>query len=133
MSEENVELARRAFAAWAGRDVEALLEMADEDVEFASALGATEGRTYRGHSGAAQYFADIDAAWDYWQISEPEFIPAGDEQVVCIFTIRAKGRGSGIPLEQRVASIWTLRNGRAIRGVIYLNPTEALEAAGLSE
>ena len=36
-------------------------------------------------------------------------------------------------LEQRIAAVWTLRNGKALRVRYYDDKAEALEAVGLSE
>jgi ketosteroid isomerase-like protein len=133
MSEENVKLARRGFAAFAKRDFEALAEIADENLEWVSALAAAEGRSYKGPEDLQRFFADLDAAWEYWRTSDPEFIPAGNDKVISIFSVRAKGRGSGVPVEQRIATTWTFRDGKAVFGVTHLDPREALRAAGLSE
>lgn len=36
-------------------------------------------------------------------------------------------------LEQRMAAVWTLRDGKAIRARYYDDPTHAFEAVGLRE
>jgi ketosteroid isomerase-like protein len=56
----------------------------------------------------------------------------GDELVAVIHTI-ARGQGSGIRVENRIAHLWTFRDGKATRFRVYLSRAEALEAAGLSE
>jgi ketosteroid isomerase-like protein len=38
-----------------------------------------------------------------------------------------------VPVEVRLATIYELEGGRIVRMRIYLDPTEALEAAGLRE
>jgi ketosteroid isomerase-like protein len=43
----------RMFAAWAARDVEALLGCVDPEVEWRT---AADGQVYRGHEGAREFF-----------------------------------------------------------------------------
>jgi ketosteroid isomerase-like protein len=47
--------------------------------------------------------------------------------------LRAWGRQSGVPVEERVWHVWTLRDGRFWRLRIFATKAEALEAVGLSE
>jgi ketosteroid isomerase-like protein len=60
MSQENVELSKRAVDAWNRRDVEATIVLADPEAVWHPALEEiVEGRTYRGHAGMRQYFKDL--------------------------------------------------------------------------
>jgi ketosteroid isomerase-like protein len=43
------------------------------------------------------------------------------------------GRTSGIIVDRRHYALWTLRDGKIARLRVYLDRTEAVEAAGLSE
>jgi ketosteroid isomerase-like protein len=54
-------------------------------------------------------------------------------EIVAIGKIRMRGRGSGADTQSPLASITDFKNGKAIRFQTYLNPKEALEAAGLEE
>jgi ketosteroid isomerase-like protein len=38
-----------------------------------------------------------------------------------------------VEVNERVAHVWTLRGGRIVAWHVYMDPTEALEVAGLSE
>jgi ketosteroid isomerase-like protein len=51
--------------------------------------------------------------------------------VVALGIVRAKGRGSGIELEQRVGWVLGFKNGQVIRIRSFLDPAEALRSAGL--
>ena len=61
MSEANVDLARKAFEAFAARDVDAALAVMDEGVEFlpVTANLTTGGVPYRGHDGIRSYLEDV--------------------------------------------------------------------------
>ncbi len=65
-------------------------------------------------------------------LTAERLIDAGD-QVVAIATWRGTGKTSGAGTEWRHGAVWTLRDGRVISVVAYSEPSDALQAAGLSE
>jgi ketosteroid isomerase-like protein len=48
-----------------------------------------------------------------------------------LYRIVGRGRGSGVPVAQDIAILWTLRQGRVVHGKVYLDQREARRAAGL--
>jgi hypothetical protein len=46
---------------------------------------------------------------------------------------RATGKASGVPVELRMGGIWTVKGGQVIRAENFLEPADALRAAGLSD
>jgi len=133
MSEQNVEIVRRGFDALNRRDLEALDPIFSEEAEFRSVLAASEGRLFRGHQGIRDYFAWFDDAFDEYASDLEEVIDAGEDRVVALFKFTARGRGSGVTLDQRAAMVITLRGERIARMDSYFDPAEALEAAGLKK
>jgi ketosteroid isomerase-like protein len=65
MSRENVEAMRRAIDAFNRRDIDALLEDVDPEIEWHPLLQVLLGgeATDRGHEGARQLYRDIDEAF----------------------------------------------------------------------
>jgi ketosteroid isomerase-like protein len=62
-----------------------------------------------------------------------ELIDAGDK-VISIVTGRARGRASGVEVENRHhGGVWTIRGGKIVQVVWFPTREEAVEAAGLSE
>jgi ketosteroid isomerase-like protein len=53
------------------------------------------------------------------------------ESVVVDALLTAKGRQTGIPVEQRSAGVLTVRDGKLIRLRAYVSLSEALKAVGL--
>ncbi len=68
-----------------------------------------------------------------WSIDLERVIDAGGDRVVAVFHQRATGKASGAPVELHMALLYDLENGRVIRMRNFLDPDEALEAAGLQE
>ena len=96
----------------------------------ASALGI-EGRgggTFRGHEGLRSLFGEWHESWGEIDYDYEELIEASD-QVISVVTRHARGRASGIEVEQPFALLWTIREGKVIRVVWFLNRNEARESA----
>src|SRR6476660_7496630 len=111
-SQENVEMARRAFDAYNRRDVEAFLADQAHDVELHSAIvGGAEGTVYRGHDGIRKWIVDLDASFDEATLYSAEFRDLGD-RVLVIGRIRAHGRESGVRLDSASGWVVTFRSGR---------------------
>ena len=130
MSQENVETFNRAISAYNRRDVEAMVEECDPEVEWRPAWG--EAAVYRGHEGIRELFREIDDVLDEVRLEYSETRDLGD-QVVGIGRVRMRGRGSGAETESSLATVVDIESGKATRVRTYLDPQEALEAAGLSE
>jgi ketosteroid isomerase-like protein len=129
MSQENVEIVRRAMEASTRRDNEATFALYDPEVEL---LGPVDGAVYRGLTGVRAFFGDWFTTWDELTYDAEEWIDAGDD-VIAALHVRARGRQSGVPVERREWHVWTLRDSKLWRLRIYATKPEALEAVGLSE
>jgi ketosteroid isomerase-like protein len=132
MSEENVEIVRGGYEAVARRDRDAidafLREHVAPDFQFESAL---TGQVHRGAQGVRDLADDLWETLDYVPAVE-EMIDLG-ERVVAVLRISGRGTGSGVPVSQQVAILWTLEDERIVRGKSFTSRAEALEAVGLSE
>jgi ketosteroid isomerase-like protein len=131
MPDEATTAVQRYADAISRGDVDAALEVCHAEVEFSSLLAKLEGTTYRGHAGVRRYFRDVDAAWDEWRMETEQVLRAPDGRVLIVLRMHVRGRGSRVPLEQSVAHVWELRDGKLWRSTPYRDPEEALRAVGL--
>ncbi len=133
MSQENVEIVRRANECLERRDWRGLADLTDPDAELHGTVGGLEeGRILRGHRQITQAFdTEDDEVWAEHRIEPQEFIDAGDRVVV--LQREYQRSKSGVELAIETASIIDLHEGRIVRIQGYMNPAEALEAAGLPE
>jgi ketosteroid isomerase-like protein len=133
MSQENVELVRSLFAAFSARDLKAASRVLHPEVEIRpSIVGGPEGVTYRGVDGNATFWAEIDSAWAEFTIDPKEFRDLGD-QVLVLGNAFARGRESGVAVEQQGAWLAQVRDGQIVRFRSFSDQREALEAAELRE
>ena len=131
MSQENVEVVRQLFSYWGRGDWRSGAELLDPNWELVFSAGwfVDPGR-YRA-SDASRALKEFLGSWEDFHTEDEKIIDAGG-QVVALHRIRARGRASGMEVDDRVGSVFTLRDGRLLR-MVACTRQEALEAAGLSE
>jgi ketosteroid isomerase-like protein len=139
MSEENVEIVRRGFEA-----LKTGLDRGDPGAAFDSGVYASEVEwilppggagfrdVYVGRDGFLEFMKTWTEDFD-WSIRLEGLIDAGDNCVVGLFHQTATGKGSGVPVELHMGLVYELQDGQVVRMRNYLDPKEALRAAGLSK
>jgi ketosteroid isomerase-like protein len=137
MSQENVELARRATEALDRHGVEAVISSgfwSPEVVFDLSPAGIPGLGVYRGYDEIRAFFEDWFGAFPFeeWGMDNEELIDHGD-QVIAMLRQRGRGGSSGAAAEIEFVTINTLRAGEIVRVEFYLDREKALEAAGLTE
>jgi ketosteroid isomerase-like protein len=133
MSEENVEIVRSGFEAYSRGDMDRAVADFAPDCRY-TASGAIPGRTgvFHGPEGYMQFMDWLRSEFEDAHVDVDELIDAGDT-VIAGSTIRGRGKHSGVEASWVVWQVWTVRNGKIVRGQGFTSRTEALEAAGLSE
>jgi ketosteroid isomerase-like protein len=132
MSQENVEVVRRFYQAWASKELPGPAELMDPEIEYVNPSGAVEPGTRRGPTAFSRAVKAVFDTWETWQV-EPERFEAVGDQVAVVLRYRARGRGSGVEVEGRESALWTFRDGKVLRYAWFHEPADALEAAGLAE
>ena len=132
MSQENVEVVRRFYDAWGIEKYPGPVEHMHPEIEFVNPAGAVEPGT---RSGIAAFSRAVEKIFEGFEAMhvEPEQFHAVGDQVAVVVRYRARGRGSGADVEGRVSALWTLRDSKVVRYTWFLEPDQALEAAGLSK
>jgi ketosteroid isomerase-like protein len=116
MSEENVEVVKQLFRAWAERDAESAIKLIHPEVQFDfSAIAALGDEFGAGESSEALH--DRVESWfgvfGSLEFRPAHFIDVGDH-VIVLLSATGRGRQSGVPLEWRVAAVYTLRDGLVV-------------------
>jgi ketosteroid isomerase-like protein len=134
VSRENVEIVRRAMAASTAQppDFETVNALYHHD-HIATSDWGVEGRAYRGARGWAESNSDMDAAWQEWRQEIEDVLDAGEHGVLVLLRLKAIGRESGTPVDQRWAMLVTLRDGKLVSSRTIGDPSVALKAVGLEE
>jgi ketosteroid isomerase-like protein len=131
VSVRNTDILRSVYEEWERGNLRAGTEMLDAQIESVWPDEFPSGGVYRGPAGHAQAMREWLSPWDDFTLTAEGFFEAG-ERVVVPFEVHALGRGSGVAVHRRWAHVWTMRGGKAIRFEVYLDPDQALAAAGLA-
>ena len=83
--------------------------------------------TLHGHEGVAKAFRDWFEAFEEFTI-EPEDFSAHGDRVLVAMRQRARGKGSGLEIEERFYQLFTLRDGKVFRFEEYSEHVDALKA-----
>lgn len=130
MANENVEIARRAYAAYNRSGIEGILGYLDPEIEWWMWEEFARGsRVFNGHEGVREVLTIFNENFDDFQVDPGEFIGADDERI--IVSVRLSGRAKGTGEEQTfdLFHLWTIRGGCAVRFDSYATREEALAAA----
>ena len=135
MSQENVEIVRAFLAAFSDRGLDALAEFVDPDViNWRAVEGAVDDAgEMQGLDAVRAYVADWLDTFENLAVEPDELIDAGSDHVLAVLRLRGRAKASGIETELQYAVVYTLRDGKMVRGREYESRDGALEAVGLRE
>lgn len=124
----NRDVVAELYTAFARRDLPAVLALSDPEIVVAQTDLLPWGGTYRGHDGLKAFTAALLGRVDS-QVEIEEFIEAGD-RVVAIGRTRGTVRGTGTSFDVRVAHVWTVKDGKAVKFEAYIDTPAMLRALG---
>lgn len=128
MSQENVERLRRAYA---GERDPALLAP-DFELHQSPSIIDTDG-IFRGLTAFRDVERELDESFEDMSWEPEQFIEAPGGEIVVFVRAQARGRGSGIEIDNHIAHVWSFRGNTSVRMVIYEEQADALEAVGLDQ
>ncbi|MGH3339153.1 MAG: nuclear transport factor 2 family protein [Propionibacteriaceae bacterium] len=134
MSQENVEVVKAAYAAFARGGLDRLMEYFTDDVEYRAVVGAPDDRgPIHGKAALRAWYQDWIDMFDEFTMELVEVIEADDGLVVAVERFGGRARRSLIQTDQVIGDVFLIRNGKIARGREYTTREQALEAAGLRE
>ena len=125
-----MEVVRSILSNWKRGDYSSV-DWADPDIEFIAPL---DGIETRGLDEMGRRWRAFLGAWEHFATTPERFIDVGDDRVLALVHFQGRGRTSGAPTTSfSGGQLFTLRDGKVVRLVLYSTRAEALEAAGLRE
>jgi ketosteroid isomerase-like protein len=142
VSHENVEIVQRVWRLFAagleqGKGaVDAGTVLFDEglfapECTFTPVPETPGSKTYVGREGFAAFLREWTEDWDQWTARLEGIVDATGDRVVATLHQSARGKSSGVAVENRFWAVYTLRGGQVVDQVHYLERAEALQVAGL--
>ena len=123
----DIEVVKATFAAFAARDLDAVLALAAPDVELTAVTGEHAGRTepYRGHEGMREYFRDVASVWEELHLTPREFRASGD---LILVTGKVSARSRSRTVTGSTGWIWRVRDGKVTYVRVYASAADAVAA-----
>ena len=125
----DVELVRQIVGALSRGDLDGMLAQMDPEFEWTPLEASPIARVYRGHGQVRNYVDDWLSTFESvrLELEDPEQV---GERVVAVVNGRARGRGSGLEIENRFCQVWTVRDGVALAMEEHPTREHALAALG---
>jgi uncharacterized protein len=119
----------RGYAALNRGDLSGVLELLDPDIEWHEPSPSPEAGTHRGRESFERFFRSWIESFDEFRI-EPEQVVEHEGRLVAIVRQTGRGRSSGVEVEARIAHVWTVEDGRAVRWEAVANPDALIGDGG---
>jgi ketosteroid isomerase-like protein len=128
VAESNSETMRKAFEGYDAEGWESMLPLLAPDFELTTPPGlAAEPDTYRGEDGMRRYFESFNEVMEEIRFQPHEFREIED-WVLIPFKMTARGRATGLEAGIDGVMAWMLRDGLAVRALVFAELEEALAA-----
>jgi ketosteroid isomerase-like protein len=136
MSQENLDLVKRAMAAATARprpDFETINALFSPDHVFVPVEGGKLGGQQRvGGEGYRDWLKETGGTMP-WEAELEGAVDLGPDRVLTVQSVHFRGASSGIDLKERMWVVQWISEGKLTRTEAFLDPDEALEAAGVRE
>jgi ketosteroid isomerase-like protein len=136
MSQENLELVMCAMTAANARprpDFETLNALFSPDHVFIPVEGGKLGGDERVGGEGYRAWLEENRSTLPWEAKLEGAVDLGPDTVLTVHSMHFRGASSGIDLHERMWLVCQVREGKITRTEAFLDPAEALEAAGLRE
>jgi ketosteroid isomerase-like protein len=134
MSQENVEIVRRAFEAFAAGDAETLITLNHPDARWALGIAPMLGmQEIRGEDAVRRFLTEqVTEGWDEFSVQPLDFQDHG-ELVIVPVRMNLRTRSGGLRLDDNAVYVVTVHDGKIAELREYDTEAEAVEAVRLQE
>jgi ketosteroid isomerase-like protein len=123
---------KEGLALFNSGDYERSLEHLSATVEWDTTDAVPDGRLYRGREEVLGFWTGLPERWDDFRIEAEEWIE-GDDVVLMLGRLEARGIDSGVPVRNSWDQVWRTAAGEVVRCANYSDRAKAWRASGLSE
>lgn len=134
MSEsENVQVVKDAYAAFQRGDIQGVLALVDENVDWHAIKGgegvAPHAGRRNGRVAVAEFFSQLGGSMEFSKFEPREFVAQGD-QVAVIGEYSATVKTTGHSLASDWVMVFTIRDGKVVRFREWTDSAQLVRAYG---
>ena len=127
--ESEVDLLRRGYAAFSGRDLDTLLALCDPEIRLTPYIARLDGKSYEGHDGLRKYTKD---AWDALHVFDMELESAdacAGDWLLAKGTFCLRGHEADPTVVTNWVQLVKFRDGKLLEWRTFATEEEARAAA----
>jgi ketosteroid isomerase-like protein len=125
VTEANVEALRRGYEALNSGDLSVVLELLDPEMEWHEPQPSPDAGTHSGRDSFERFFRGWMDSFEDFRV-EPERVVERGGKLIAVVRQSGRGRSSGVEVDARLAHVWTVEDGRAVRFEAVPDPDAAL-------
>ena len=125
--QENLDIVRRGYEAFGRGDLDALLSLFDENIEWTTPGPSSlpTAGTRRGRAQVAAFFQSLNEVFEIERFEPRDFVAQGD-RVVVLGTDRSRVRATGTSIDGHWAHTFLLRDGKVVAFHEYTDTAAAV-------
>jgi ketosteroid isomerase-like protein len=131
MSQQNVEVARRAFESFNRRDLAGAVAAFERDAEWMPYLASLEEESYRGRDDIERMWREVLRDIPDLRMELVRVVADSPETVVLEVEFVGMGKASGADIRTAIFQAASFSDGKITRVQGFRTATEALDAVGL--
>jgi hypothetical protein len=125
VAEGGEQLIREIWRRWNAGERELDPEIMDPEIEVHSALAST---IFSGEEGLGRWIAEIDEQFEAWELGVDAIEQMEPDRFLVDGSVRVRGRGSGMQLDQPASWLVDIEGGRLLRMKNFIGPEAAAQA-----
>jgi ketosteroid isomerase-like protein len=125
VSQHDEQLLMRFYEALNGGHFEDAMDLCKQEVEVYQPPEVVSAMPPRGHREVSRYLREFFASWHMYE-PEPEGFLADGHKVVALVHLRARGLGSRFDIEEEIADVFEVDEGKISKLRLYVTRDAAL-------
>lgn len=125
VSDHDTDVLRRFYDAINDEDVEAAMDLCDRQVQVYLPPDVVSAVAPRGHRDVSAYLREFMDSWHMYRPEPEDFVRSGD-QVVALVHLRARGKGSRFEIEEEIADVFKVDEGKISQLRLYVHREHVL-------
>jgi ketosteroid isomerase-like protein len=125
VSDHDAQLLRQFYEALNEGDFEAAMDLCNQEVEVYQPPEVVAALPARGQRDVTEYLREFFGTWHMYRPEPEDFVESGDK-VVALVNLRARGLGSRFEIQEEIADVFEVSDGKISKLRLYVHRDTAL-------